>query len=201
MATTMSTAAVPKSAGASVNSATMTKKPTGGGATVVKPDVIVDRDEEAPATTTTATRSGTIVKKKAATASKPPLANNDAADDRKREPRAPKVNFHAPSLSLDLSAEAIITLVTRKTCKRRITDVSLSTSCLLLHGALLHICIYTWVLEQPSTSIIQRHACTFERSISRTDKTFTQCHSYNVKRCKPSICLIRRVNIAIELCT
>jgi hypothetical protein len=88
--TATSTAAVPKSA-ASVNSSTMTKKPTG--ATVVKPDASVDNDEEAASPAPTAKPAA--AKKKPAAASKPAATTSEPAEEKRREPRPQKVNLNS----------------------------------------------------------------------------------------------------------
>jgi hypothetical protein len=67
----------------------MTKKPAG--ATVVKPDATADKDEESASPA--AAKSTTAAKKKPATTAKPAAARSEPVEE-KREPRAPKVNFH-----------------------------------------------------------------------------------------------------------
>ncbi|CAF3330130.1 unnamed protein product [Rotaria socialis] len=84
-----STAAVPKSVASSINTATMTKKPSG--ATIVKPDVTGDKDDASP-NPASAAKPTTVVKKKSATTSKPAAASNEAAEEKRREPRPQKAS-------------------------------------------------------------------------------------------------------------
>lgn len=67
----------------------MTKKPTG--ATIVKPDVTADKDEESGSSAPPA-KPAAAPKKKPATTSKPAATTSEPAEEKRREPRPPKVN-------------------------------------------------------------------------------------------------------------
>jgi hypothetical protein len=99
--TATSTAAVPKTAAPAVNSATMTKKPTG--ATVVKPDVTADKDEET-ASPAPAAKPAAAAKKKPAATAKTASTTNEAAEEKRREPRPQKVNLN---LSFNFSSKSL----------------------------------------------------------------------------------------------